>query len=359
MFEKIDPRKGKRLQLLKEDGTLTEVAENYPLMEDEQILEAYKTMILTREADEWAVSLNRQGRMPTYPPVRGQEANAIGSLMALRNDDWFVQAFREMGGLLVRGIPLNQQYLYFLGNEIGSKYKSGTYTLPISVPIASQTLHAVGLAYAEKYKKTDRIAITFVGDGGTSEGDFHEALNFAGVWHAPVIFYIQNNQWAISVPRAKQSASKTLAEKAFAYGFEGIQVDGNDILAVYAATTIAAEKARNGDGPTLIEGFTYRLGAHTTADDPKRYRADEEVESWEKKDPIIRIEKYLISKDLLKEDEIESMKKDAKKEAQKAFEDAEKYEKPSLDDTFRYTFKEMPRVLEVQLEKRRELEGGE
>ena len=358
MFEKFDPRLGKRLQILNEEGQLNTEIKDMPLMTNKQALEAYKIMVLTREADEWAVSLNRQGRMPTYPPVKGQEANSIGSIMAVKSDDWFVQAFRELGGLLIRGVSLSQHYLYYLGNEMGSYYEREKYhVLPISVPISSQLPHAVGLAYAEKYRDTDRLAIVFNGDGGTSVGDFHESLNFAGVWKAPVIFYVQNNQYAISVPRHHQTASTTIAEKAFGYGFEGVQVDGNDVFAVYAATKLAAEHARKGKGPTLIEGFTYPLGAHTTADDPTRYREDEEVADWHKRDPLIRLEKFVLQKKLISEKQIEKLKQDAKKQAHAAFEEADNFQKESLDNTFRYTFKTLPPILEEQLERRRQLEG--
>ncbi len=354
MFEKYDPRQGKMLTLLNEKGLLEKNTGHLPLMDDQTALQAYDAMVQTREADLWAVSLNRQGRMPTYPPVLGQEANSIGTALAVHDDDWYVQAFREMGGLIIRKVPLARQYLFWLGNEKASSLKIDDYhILPVSVPIASQYPHAVGLAFAEKVKKTGRIAIAFVGDGGTSEGDFHEALNFAAVWKAPVIFYIQNNQWAISVPRSKQTASLTLAEKAFGYGFEGVQVDGNDVFAVYAATKMAAEKARKGDGPTLIEGYTYRMGAHTTADDPSRYREETEVKEWEAKDPLARLEKYLLDKSLIKKDEIEKLKKSAKKQAQEAFREAEAFKEPEMEDVFKYTFAEMPAILKDQMERRR------
>ncbi|HUJ73801.1 MAG TPA: thiamine pyrophosphate-dependent enzyme, partial [bacterium] len=275
MIENYDPREGRMLSLLDAEGKLAPLPPGMPRLTDEQALAAYKTMVLTRQADEWAVNLNRQGRMPTYALNKGQEANSIGALLALRPDDWFVPAFRELGGLLIRGITLKQWYLYWYGNESASALPAGTYrTMPISVPIGSQMLHAVGLAWAERYQGGDRIAITFLGEGGTSEGEFHEACNLAGVWKAGVIFYVQNNYWSISLPWPKQSASATAAEKGFAYGFPGIRVDGNDVFAVYAAVKLAEERARTGQGPTLIEGETYRLGAHTTSDDPTKYRTD-------------------------------------------------------------------------------------
>jgi len=363
MFEKYDPQEGKILRIMKEDGTLEKGIEDLPQMNNEELLGAYKLMILARETDEWAVSLNRQGRLPTYAPNKGQEANTIGALMALRNDDWFVQAFRELGGLLVRGVPLHQYFLTWHGNEWGNHYPTEKYhILPVAVPIGSQFLHAVGLAYAETYKGTDKVVISYIGDGGTSEGDFYEALNFAGAWNTPNIFYIQNNQWAISVPRLVQTASKTLAEKALSAGFEGVQIDGNDVMAVYAATKMAAEKARKGGGPTLIEGVTYRLGAHTTADDPTRYRDEAEVlKTHVPKEPLVRLEKYLRHQKLLNDELVEQLKKEAKAEAIAAFEKAEKSPDPTLEDTFKYMFKEMPPLLKEQLEtiKSRRQIGGQ
>ena len=183
--------------------------------------------------------------MPTYPPNKGQEANGVGALLALRDDDWFIPAFRELGAWLTRGVPLRQLYQYWYGNEQGNHLPTEAWhTLPVSVPVGSQPLHAVGLAYAEKLARSDRLAITFMGEGATSAGAVHEAFNLAGVWGVGVIFYVQNNHWAISLPTQEQTASTTVAEKAFAYGFEGVQVDGNDLLAVHAAVSMAAETAR-------------------------------------------------------------------------------------------------------------------
>jgi len=340
----------KPLSLLDENGVLSKEAKNYPMLSMAELKKAFEIMIQTRVTDEWAVSLNRQGRMPTFAPNKGQEANSIGALLAVRHNDWFVQAFRELGGLIVRGIPLSQWYLTWLGNEMGNhlpieKY----YTLPVAVPIASQCLHAAGLGYAEKFKKSDKVVISFVGDGGTSEGDFYEAINFAGVWNAPCIFYVQNNQWAISVPRKTQSRSETIAQKAVAAGIEGVVVDGNDLLAVYAAVSIAAKKAREGGGPTLIEGITYRLGAHTTADDPTRYRTDDEVKCWLPKDPLIRLEKYLLSEKLISESEITSMKEAAQKMTMAEFEKAESYPTPKFQEHFLSMYHEIPPVLSEQM----------
>jgi pyruvate dehydrogenase E1 component alpha subunit len=292
--------------------------------------------------------------MPTYAPNKGQEANSAGAILALRPDDWFVPYYREHTGMLLRGVPLSQIFLYWLGNEAGSCLPADSFHMfPISVPIGSQVLHAVGLAYAERYNRSDRVAITFVGEGGTSEGDFHEACNLAGVWKTGVIFYIENNQWAISTPRDRQTASQTIAEKAFAYGFEGVQVDGNDLFAVYAAVSRAAEKAREGGGPTLIEGYTYRLGAHTTSDDPSRYRDEEDVREWLPLDPIPRLERYLLCRKLITEEEVSGLAEKSMMEARRAFEEAERQEEPSLEDGFVHLFQTMPPALAAQMERRR------
>ncbi len=343
------------LSILDPSGTLHKPPEGFPLLTNTQALASYRTMILARAADEWALSLNRQGRMPTYALNEGQEANSVGALMALRSDDWFVPAFRELGGILMRGVELSQYYLYWYGNEEGSRLPPEKFhMMPIAVPVGSQMLHAVGLAWAERYKKTDRIAVTFMGEGATSEGDFHEACNLAGVWKCGVIFYTQNNQWAISLPWEKQSASATIAEKAFAYGFEGIRVDGNDVFAVYAAVSMAAARARQGDGPTLIEGFTYRLGAHTTSDDPTRYRREEDVKRWRARDPIIRLERYLLDQEILTSEDMRGIREESLAWARKSFEEVEKLEEPSIEDTYRYLYADVPPILNEQMERRKQ-----
>jgi pyruvate dehydrogenase E1 component alpha subunit len=354
MIEQYDPREGRLLSLLDQEGKLGPVPAGLPRLSDEQAMAAYRTMVLARQADEWAVSLNRQGRMPTYPPNKGQEANSIGALMALRPDDWFAPAFRELGGMLVRGISLKQYYLYWLGNEAANFLPKDTFRMmPISVPVGSQMLHAVGLAWAERYQSTDRIAITFMGEGGTSEGEFHEACNLAGVWKAGVIIYVQNNFWSISLPWHKQSASATVAEKGFAYGFPGIRVDGNDIFAVYAAVKLAEERARSGQGPTLIEGVTYRLGAHTTSDDPTKYRTDQEVKEWEPRDPLLRLERYLVRARKISAEDIVKLREQSLGCAQSAFDEAEQVPDPELEDMFRWHFMEMPDLLAEQMQRRK------
>jgi pyruvate dehydrogenase E1 component alpha subunit len=354
MFENYDPREGRLLSLLDETGKLAPFPPGLPRLTDEQALAAYKTMVLSRQVDEWAVSLNRQGRMPTYALNKGQEANSVGALMAVRPDDWFVPAFRELGGMLARGISLKQYFLYWYGNEWANHMPVDAFhMMPISVPVGSQMLHAVGLAWAERYKGKDRIAITFMGEGASSEGEFHEACNLAGVWKAGVIIYAQNNHWSISLPWSKQSASKTLAEKAFAYGFPGIRIDGNDIFAVYAAVKLAADRARAGEGPTLIEGLTYRLGAHTTSDDPTKYRSDEEVKQWEARDPLLRLERYLIRTKHLTGEDVVREREQSLASAQAAYDEVEREPDVVVEDTFRYLYLEMPEIMEAQLERRK------
>jgi pyruvate dehydrogenase E1 component alpha subunit len=281
-------------------------------------------MLLGRKFDERLLNLQRQGRIGTFPPIKGQEAAQLGTIAHLRPSDWMVPAFRETAAEIWRGRSLESIIIYNNGYNEGVDIPEDRNDMPISVPVGSQIIHAVGLGWAAQYRKTDDVAMAFFGDGATSQGDFHEGLNFAAVFQVPVIFVCQNNHWAISVPLCKQTRSKTLAQKALAYGMPGIQVDGNDILAVYAAAQEAVERARNGGGPTLIECVTYRLMMHTTADDPKRYRSDEEVEQWRKRDPLIRFERYLLDKGLLSDAQRKQVESEVLDEIQTALEGAEK-----------------------------------
>jgi pyruvate dehydrogenase E1 component alpha subunit len=287
------------LSILDSEGNLDTALE--PDLPEADLKRLYHAMVLGRRLDERMVRLQRQGRIGTFAPIKGQEASQLGTVACLRPTDWMVPSFRETAAMIWRGWPIEKLLLFFSGYLEGGQPGVDQRDLPVTIPVATQIPHAVGLAYAAQYRGDDAVVMTFFGDGATSEGDFHEALNFAGVWHVPVVFVCQNNQWAISVPLKKQTHSRTIAEKALAYGFPGIQVDGNDVLAVYAAGREAVERARNGDGPTLIECVTYRLGVHTTADDPTKYRSAEEVAEWERKDPLTRFGVYLQKRNLLEE----------------------------------------------------------
>jgi pyruvate dehydrogenase E1 component alpha subunit len=344
------------LSILDEEGRLDEALE--PKIPDDLLLKLYRAMVLGRRFDERVLSLQRQGRIGTFAPTSGQEASQLGAAAVLEPSDFMVPSFRETVAQIYRGVPTEAVILGFGGyNEAALLAKEGN-DLPNSVPVGSQVLHAVGIAWGIKYRKKKNVAMTFFGDGGTSEGDFHEGMNFAGVFQVPAIFVCQNNQWAISVPRSKQTRSKTLAQKALAYGMPGIQVDGNDILAVYAAAKEAADRARAGQGPSMIECETYRMMMHTTADDPKRYRKDEEVEGWKKKDPIQRFQKYLKNKSLLSDQKVEELEAQVKEEIQKAVEHAEELMKKYSDPLhmFEHVYAEMPPHLKAQREElKREL----
>jgi len=296
----VEPRfQVEYLSILDSDGNLDTALE--PKLADNELKSLYRAMLLGRRLDERMVRLQRQGRIGTFAPTKGQEAAQMGSIFTLRPTDWMVPSFRETAAMIWRGWPIEKLLRFFAGHLEGGQPEPDQHDLPITIPVATQLPHAVGLAYAAQYRGDDVVVMAYFGDGATSEGDFHEALNFAGVWHVPVVFVCQNNQWAISVPLKKQTHSRTIAQKALAYGLPGLQVDGNDMLAVYAAAREAVDRARAGDGPTLIECVTYRLGVHTTADDPTKYRSDAEVAMWEQKDPLTRFKAYLEKRNLLAE----------------------------------------------------------
>ena len=336
------------LSILNEKGQLDKKLE--PDIGKDVLLKLHRFMVLARKFDERLLNLQRQGRIGTFPPIKGQEAAQLGTIAHLRANDWMVPAFRETAAELWRGKSLESIIIYNNGFAEGIDIPEDRNDLPISVPVGSQIIHAVGLGWAAKYRQKDDVAMTFFGDGATSEGDFHEGLNFAAVFQAPVVFVCQNNHWAISMPLSKQTRSKTLAQKALAYGMPGIQVDGNDILAVFAAAQEAVQRARSGDGPTLIECVTYRLMMHTTADDPRRYRTDEEVEKWSKRDPLPRFQKYLMDKGLLSGDKLNEIESEIMEEIQAAVEGAEKQMAAFGDpmDMFDHAYAEMPPYLKEQ-----------
>ena len=348
LFEDYDPLKGRMFQILKPDGTLQPGLK--PPIDDKQTLALYQKMVFIRVADQRGLLLQRQGRFGTYAPIWGQEACQVGSGYVLQKGDWVFPAFREIGITLMMGIPLKSFFVYWMGNEMGSRAPEDINLLPVSIPVATHIPHAMGTAWAAKIKGDKIVTMAFFGDGATSKGDFHEAMNFAGVFKTPTVFFCQNNQYAISVPRSKQTASATIAQKAIAYGFGGIQVDGNDLFAVIAATKEAVDKARSGGGPALIEGVTFRFGPHTTADDPTKYRENEEIERWKPLDPMVRLRSYLKGKGLWSEEVENRMTEDAQKEIDQVVKDAESFPAPKPEEIFEYVFAEMTPQLKEQLE---------
>ena len=347
-----------RVQILDDDGQVLDGA-TVPDLSADELVEMYRHLKLGRQFDQRAVSLQRQGRMGTYPPMAGQEASQVGSAMALGNGDWTFPSYREHLALVVRGWSLSDDLLYWMGNEAGNAPPAGLNVFSMAVPIATQIPHATGAAWAAKLRGEETVVLTYFGDGATSEGDFHEGLNFAGVFDVPAVFFCNNNQWAISLPRERQTASETLAGKAAAYGFDGVQVDGMDPLAVYQVTREAVAKARDPtEGalrPTLIEAVQYRFGAHTTADDPSVYRDDDEVERWKGKDPIPRLERFLRDRDLLDDDRIAAIEASVSEAVADAIDTAESTPRPTPEEMFAHVYAAMPKRLEQQLAYLRDL----
>ena len=335
------------MQVMDENGNIDkELMPNY--VDDNRILEMLKYMVLAREIDAKALSLQRQGRAVTYAPLLGEEATQVGAAMALRKNDYFVPNFRQHAVYLVRGLPMDLYFTYWRGYEEAQRIPEDVKGFPVIVPVSTQMPHAAGIAYAQKYKKTGSAVVAFVGDGGTSEGDFYEAINFAGAWNIPLVTVIENNQWAISEPRKKQTAAETLAQKGIAAGIKRIiQVDGNDVIAVYKAVREAIEASA--DGPAVIEALTYRMGMHTTADDPTKYRPDDELEKWKPRDPILRVKKYMAAKNLWS-DEIEArFLEENMKRIDDAIEKAESFV-PDPKSMFESVYSFMPEVLQEEMD---------
>ena len=327
------------LQILDENGNCDEAL--MPKLSHDEIKKIYEMLVLVRAFDQKAFNMQRQGRLGTYIQFKGQEACQVGSAFALEDKDFVFPMYRNSGLLIARKQPIVQVLQYWGGDERGSKSPENVNNFPIAIPVGTQVPHAVGAAWAAKLRGTKQVSAVYFGDGATSKGDFHEGMNFAGVFNAPVVFICENNQFAISVPRKKQTKSETIAQKAVAYGFEGIQVDGMDIFAVYKTVKDAVEKARNGKGPTLIECFTYRMCDHSTSDDASRYRTKDEFEEWAKKDPIDRLERYMRKKNSLDDDYKENVLNKSKDIVEKAVTEFEKLPAPDPRDIFKYVFAEM------------------
>lgn len=322
-----------RLSILEPDGTFDESL-GKDLIPDQDLVDLYRHMMVCRQFDVIAFKLQRSGRMGTYPENRGQEATSLGAAYALQQSDWLVTCYRENAGLFWRGLPMEKILLHWMGDERGNHIDPDLHITPLAIPIGTQMLHAVGLAWADKYRDEKSISCTFFGDGATSEGDFHEAMNFAANLDIPTIFFCQNNGWAISVPTKIQCSAPTVAQRALAYGMRTIQVDGNDIFAVVKAVRDAAEIARTESRPSFIEATTYRLGDHTTADDARRYRDSDEVSKWEKQDPMIRIRMYLEKRDLWNETKQNEMQAEAEKMIAEVVKRAEGIAEPVCNDMF-------------------------
>ncbi|QZT61202.1 pyruvate dehydrogenase (acetyl-transferring) E1 component subunit alpha [Mycolicibacterium austroafricanum] len=281
------------IQLVAPDGAPTPESRYRRDLPPETLAWLYESMVVTRELDTEFVNLQRQGELALFASCRGQEAAQIGAAACLRKTDWLFPQYRELGAFLVRSIAPAQLGALWRGRWHGGLGFTDRCVAPVSIPIGTHGLHAVGAAMAARRLGEDSVTVAFLGDGATSEGDAHEALNLAAVFGAPCVFFVQNNQWAISVPVERQHAGPTLAHRAIGYGMPGVRVDGNDVLACFAVMEQAAARAREGGGPTFIEAVTYRMGPHTTSDDPTRYRSDEEVEQWRARDPIARYRTYL------------------------------------------------------------------
>jgi 2-oxoisovalerate dehydrogenase E1 component alpha subunit len=298
------------VRFVAEDGTAAAPPERYREPAPGLLTDAYRRMVLGRRFDTQATALTRQGRLAVYPSSRGQEACQIAAVLALRDDDWLFPTYRDSVALVARGIEPAEVLTLLRGDWHCGYDPVATRVAPQCTPLATQTIHAVGMADALRRTGGNGVVLALVGDGGTSEGDFHEALNYAAVLRAPVVFLIQNNGYAISVPLARQSAAPALAYKGIGYGIPAEQVDGNDLVAVLSVLSAAVEHARAGNGPYLIEAHTYRMEPHTNADDATRYRDAAEVQRWASADPIARLERYLRDRNLLDDEAVRSAQAD-------------------------------------------------
>jgi len=337
----------KRRAYLSPEGKLTGAPPKIAADPD-LLIRLYRMMVLVRIFDSKAVALQRTGQLGTYASCLGHEATHIGIGAAMAKEDVFFPMYREYGTQLWRGVHMDEILAFWGGDERGNAFRDQPHDFPWAVPIATQTLHAAGAALAFKLRGEPRVAVTVIGDGGTSQGDFYEALNAAGAFQAPCVFVIANNQWAISVPLKMQTACETLAQKAIAAGIPGEQVDGNDILAVHTAMTEAIARARDGGGPSLIEALTYRLSDHTTADDARRYRPSEEVDAARKREPIGRFKRFLLTQGFWDEERENALLSECQQAVDEAVRVYLALGKPKLEDLFDYTFAELPESLRAQ-----------
>lgn len=334
------------IQYVLSDGRLTSEGKKiWPRFSAKQLMNFWRWMVLIRFYDQQCMTWQKQGRIMNYPPFYGQEAIQVGSVLALRQEDWLFPTYRDHGAALVKGWPLAKSLMYWRGRLEAHQIERSLRILPASVPIATHLLHAVGTAWAMQKQKQSSVTLTLFGDGATSEGDFHEACNIASLMKVPTILLCQNNGYAISQPFSRQSATKTVSEKASAYALEEICVDGNDVLAVFEVTKEAAEKGRVGKGPSLIEAVTYRLGPHTMSDDPSKYRLSSEVEAWQRKDPLLRFQQLLVREGLLDQSIIQDYQRECKEKLQQAWEESVQLPAPSRQQLFTHVYGELPTSL--------------
>jgi len=338
------------LQILNEEGEVVNESA-MPDLSDEQLQELMTRMVYTRILDQRSISLNRQGRLGFYAPTAGQEASQLASQFALEKEDFILPGYRDVPQLIWHGLPLYQAFLFSRGHFLGNKMPEGVNVISPQIIIGAQYIQTAGVALGMKKRGAQSVAITYTGDGGSSQGDFYEGINFAGAFKAPAIFIVQNNRFAISTPVEKQTAAKTIAQKAVAAGIPGIQVDGMDPLAVYVATREARERAVNGEGPTLIETLTYRYGPHTMAgDDPTRYRTADLDSEWEKKDPLVRFRKFLENKGIWNEEKENEVIERAKEEIKEAIKLADAEPQQKVTDLINNMFETLPSNLQEQYE---------
>ncbi len=347
----ISPSEIKPLQVLDENGKVID-PNFFPDLSDEQIVELFKQMLWSRVLDERSTKLNRQGRLGFFAPTAGEEASQIASEFAMEKTDFLLPAYRDVPQLVLHGLPLEKAFLWSRGHVLGNEYPEDLAALPPQIIIGAQYVQAAGVALGFKKKGAKNVAYTYTGDGGTSQGDFYEGINFAGAYKAPAIFVVQNNGYAISVPRAVQTAAPTLAQKGLAAGIPGLQVDGMDALAVYLVMSEARNYSVAGNGPVLIETLTYRFGPHTlSGDDPHRYRTADEEAKWKKKDPLVRLRTYLDEKGLWSEEQEEAYIEEVNEQINEAMKKTEQAPKQKVSEYLQNVFVETPPTLEEQIAK--------
>ncbi|MCR2820871.1 pyruvate dehydrogenase (acetyl-transferring) E1 component subunit alpha [Lederbergia panacisoli] len=345
------------VQILNEKGEIVEDA-LVPDLSDEQLTELMRRMVYTRILDQRSISLNRQGRLGFYAPTAGQEASQLASHFALEKEDFILPGYRDVPQIIWHGLPLYKAFLFSRGHFVGNQIPEGVNVIPPQIIIGAQYVQAAGVALGFKKRGKQAVAVTYTGDGGSSQGDFYEGINFAGAYGAPAIFIVQNNQFAISTPRDKQTAATTIAQKAIAAGIPGVLVDGMDPLAVYKVVKEARARAVNGEGPTLIETMCYRYGPHTMAgDDPTRYRTSDTDSEWEKKDPLVRFRNYLVNKGIWNEEKENEVIEQAKEDIKVAIKKADDTPKQKVTDLISNMYEELPNNLQEQYEIYKEKES--